>query len=102
MADLPERDVALFLDMLLAARDAKAFIEGLDEAAFQAGCTRTQSFDRWKFSVRRRAESPLSREPAIPTSRGGISRACAIASSTATERCASTLSGRCFVTAWVR
>jgi uncharacterized protein with HEPN domain len=36
MADLPERDAALFLDMLLAARDAKAFIEGLDEAAFLA------------------------------------------------------------------
>jgi uncharacterized protein with HEPN domain len=33
MADLPERDAALFLDMLLAARDAKAFIEGLGEAA---------------------------------------------------------------------
>jgi len=36
MADLPERDAALLLDMLLAARDAKAFIEGLDEAAFLA------------------------------------------------------------------
>ena len=30
MADLPERDAALFLDKLLAARDAKAIIEGLD------------------------------------------------------------------------
>jgi uncharacterized protein with HEPN domain len=36
MADLPERDAALLLDMLLAARDAKAFIEGLDEGAFLA------------------------------------------------------------------
>lgn len=34
MADL--RDAALFLDMLLAARDAKTFIEGLDDAAFLA------------------------------------------------------------------
>lgn len=34
MADLPERDAALLLDMLLAARDAKTFIEGLDEATF--------------------------------------------------------------------
>jgi uncharacterized protein with HEPN domain len=34
MADLPERDGALLLDMLLAARDAKTFVEGLDEAAF--------------------------------------------------------------------
>jgi uncharacterized protein with HEPN domain len=36
MADLPERDAALLLDMLLAARDAKAFIDGLDEEAFLA------------------------------------------------------------------
>ena len=36
MVELPERDAALLLDMLLAARDAQAFIEGLDEAAFLA------------------------------------------------------------------
>jgi uncharacterized protein with HEPN domain len=36
MADLPERDAALLLDMLPAARDAKSFIEGLDEKAFLA------------------------------------------------------------------
>jgi uncharacterized protein with HEPN domain len=36
MADLPERDAALLLDMLLAARDAQGFVEGLDEAAFLA------------------------------------------------------------------
>ncbi|HET7022262.1 MAG TPA: HepT-like ribonuclease domain-containing protein [Xanthobacteraceae bacterium] len=34
MAELPERDAALLLDMLLAARDAQGFIKGLDEAAF--------------------------------------------------------------------
>jgi uncharacterized protein with HEPN domain len=34
MAELPERDAALLLDMLLAARDARGFVEGLDEAAF--------------------------------------------------------------------
>jgi uncharacterized protein with HEPN domain len=34
MAELPERDAALLLDMLLAARDAQDFIKGLDEAAF--------------------------------------------------------------------
>jgi uncharacterized protein with HEPN domain len=34
MAELPERDAALLLDMLLAARDALSFVEGLDEAAF--------------------------------------------------------------------
>jgi uncharacterized protein with HEPN domain len=36
MAELPERDAALLLDMLLAARDAQAFVKGLDEAAFLA------------------------------------------------------------------
>ncbi|MGO8799862.1 MAG: DUF86 domain-containing protein [Roseiarcus sp.] len=37
MADAPsERDAALLLDMLLAARDARAFIAGLDEGAFMA------------------------------------------------------------------
>lgn len=36
MADLPIRDAALLLDMLLAARDAKGFVQGLDEAGFIA------------------------------------------------------------------
>jgi uncharacterized protein with HEPN domain len=36
MADLPARDAALLLDMLLAARDARSFVEGLDEEAFRA------------------------------------------------------------------
>jgi hypothetical protein len=36
MADLPARDAALLLDMLIAARDARSFVEGLDEAAFFA------------------------------------------------------------------
>jgi len=36
MADPPGRDAALLLDMLLAARDARSFVEGLDEAAFFA------------------------------------------------------------------
>jgi uncharacterized protein with HEPN domain len=36
MADLPERDAALLLDMLLAARDARGFVEALDESAFLA------------------------------------------------------------------
>jgi uncharacterized protein with HEPN domain len=31
-----DRDMALLLDMLLAARDARAFVAGLDEAAFVA------------------------------------------------------------------
>jgi uncharacterized protein with HEPN domain len=36
MADLPERDQALLLDMLLAAQDGLSFVEGLDEARFAA------------------------------------------------------------------
>ena len=36
MADLPDRDAAFLLDMLLAARDARNFVEGFDEAAFLA------------------------------------------------------------------
>ena len=36
MAELSQRDAALLLDMLLAARDAREFVEGLDEAAFLA------------------------------------------------------------------
>ena len=34
MADLPERDAALLLDMLIAARDAQSFVAGLDESSF--------------------------------------------------------------------
>ncbi len=34
MAEVPQRDAALLLDMLLAARDARSFIASLDEAAF--------------------------------------------------------------------
>lgn len=33
---LPERDLALLWDMLLAARDAQSFVAGLDEAGFLA------------------------------------------------------------------
>jgi uncharacterized protein with HEPN domain len=36
MAELPERDAALLLDMLLAAHDAQEFVEALDKAAFLA------------------------------------------------------------------
>jgi uncharacterized protein with HEPN domain len=36
LADLPLRDAGLMLDMLIHARDALDFIEGLDETAFLA------------------------------------------------------------------
>ena len=34
MAELPERDAALLLDMLLAARDARSFVDELDEPTY--------------------------------------------------------------------
>ena len=34
MAEGPDGDASLLLDMLLAARDARGFLSGLDEAAF--------------------------------------------------------------------
>ena len=34
MADLPDRDAALLLDMLFAARDARSFVQGFDESGF--------------------------------------------------------------------
>jgi uncharacterized protein with HEPN domain len=36
MAETPARDGALLLDMLLAARDARGFLIGMNEAAFAA------------------------------------------------------------------
>ena len=36
MADVPERDAALLLDMLLATCDARSFVEKLYEAGFLA------------------------------------------------------------------
>jgi uncharacterized protein with HEPN domain len=36
MAEETDRDAALLLDMLLAARDARDFVSPLDEAAFMA------------------------------------------------------------------
>jgi uncharacterized protein with HEPN domain len=36
MGKSADRDAALLLDMLLAARDARSFVAGMDEAAFLA------------------------------------------------------------------
>ncbi|MDB5399855.1 MAG: hypothetical protein QOD93_3308 [Acetobacteraceae bacterium] len=36
MNEAPDRDASLLLDMLTAARDARGFLGGLDEAAFLA------------------------------------------------------------------
>lgn len=35
MAEVPENDAALLLDMLLAARDARSFVAGMDESGFR-------------------------------------------------------------------
>ena len=68
MAELPERDAALLLDMLLAARDAQSFIEGL---------ARMRRFGRWKSSARRRARCRPRRRLLIRRSHGARLRACA-------------------------
>ena len=36
MAKVPEGDAGFVLDMILAARDARSFLDGMDEASFQA------------------------------------------------------------------
>ena len=36
MADLPERDAALLLDMLIAARNAQNFVRDIDQSVFAA------------------------------------------------------------------
>jgi uncharacterized protein with HEPN domain len=36
MAELPDRDAALLLDMLIAAQDAQGFVSALDKGAFLA------------------------------------------------------------------
>ena len=44
MAELADRDAALLLDMLLAARDAQEFVKGLSEAAFGASRLRLDGY----------------------------------------------------------
>ncbi|WP_300781096.1 HepT-like ribonuclease domain-containing protein [Enhydrobacter sp.] len=93
---MPERDAALLLDMLLAVRDAKAFVEGLDEAAFLASRLHQNAVIR-SLEVLGEAAGKISAttkasHPEIP---GEKSRACAIVSSMAIPKFASTLSGWC-------
>jgi hypothetical protein len=58
MADLPERDAALLLDMLLAARDARSFIKGLvcTAGVYQGRQRRSGTVQ----SLRREASRPSS------------------------------------------
>jgi hypothetical protein len=66
MADLPDRDAALLLDMLLAARDAGSFVEGSTRPVFlKAGYIKTRRSDRWKSSARRQGKFQHQHEPLI-------------------------------------
>jgi hypothetical protein len=53
MAELPERDSALLLDMLLAAEDARAFVKGLNEAAFSCKPAAPERNDSFTGDYRR-------------------------------------------------
>jgi hypothetical protein len=99
MAELPERDTALFLDMLLAARDARGFVAGLDDAAFLASRLHQNAVIR-SLEVLGEAAGKVSvggyagRIPRFP---GARSWACAIVSSMAMRRYDWILSGWSFV-----
>ncbi len=99
MADLPERDAALLLDMLLAAGDAHGFVEGLDESAFLASRLHQNATIR-SLEVIGEAAGKVSAatRAAHPKSPGAKSRRCAIVSSTVMETCVLILCGVCFVT----
>ena len=77
MAELSERDAALLLDLLVAARDAQGFLEGLGEAAFLASRLHQNDGIR-SLEVLGEAAGKVSRairaaHPEIP---GARSRAC--------------------------
>jgi len=78
MADLPDRDAALLLDMLFAPRDARSFVEGFDESGFlRADCIGTRPFDRWKLLVKPQAKFQHQHEPLILKFLGAKSVECA-------------------------
>jgi uncharacterized protein len=79
MAELPERDAALLLDMLLAAKDARDFIANMDQVRFwKAGCTRMQSSGRWRSSAKPRGRFRRRRRRYLWMYLGAIWPACAI------------------------
>jgi uncharacterized protein with HEPN domain len=73
-----ESDAALLLDMWLAARDARAFLEGLDRAAFLASRLHQNAVIR-SLEVIGEAAGKVSSatQEAHPASRGATSPACA-------------------------
>jgi hypothetical protein len=94
MAKAGDRDAALLLDMLLAAKDARGFAAGMDEAAFLASRLHQNAVIRSLEVIGEAASkvSPAFRaaQPNIP---GVRSSACATGSSTATTRCGLMSSG---------
>ena len=71
MADLPERDAAPLLDMLLAAGDARwASSRGSTKPlSSRAGCTRTRPFDRSKSPV---SAATRAADPQNPLARNHV------------------------------
>jgi uncharacterized protein with HEPN domain len=71
MAKPADRDAALLLDMLLAARDARGFVAGMDEAAFLASRLHQSAVNRALEVIGEAAGkvSPAFRaaQPAIPS-----------------------------------
>jgi len=80
MVETPERDTSLLLDMLLAARDARGFLTGLDEPAFLASRLHQNAVSRSLEVIGEaagRVRPPHDRRTLIST--GATSPACAIA-----------------------
>lgn len=74
-----ESDAALLLDMLLAARDASSFLEGLDRAAFLASRPHQNAVIRSLEVIGEAAgKVSVATQAAPQTSRGATSPACAI------------------------
>jgi hypothetical protein len=74
------RDEALLLDMLLAAGDARRFVEGLDQAQFDASKLHQAAVARSSGSLTtRRGRSPASFATLTPISHGARSSACGTA-----------------------
>jgi uncharacterized protein with HEPN domain len=79
MAELPDLDASLLLDMLLAARDARGFIGGLDQAAFIASRLHQNAVIRsLEVAGRPRARYPPPHHGRSPTCPGAGSPGCAI------------------------
>lgn len=77
MAEIPERDAAVLLDMLLAAREARGFIAGLDAAAFQTSRLHQNAVIRSLEVIGEAAGKVSAPRRPIPRWPGARSPACA-------------------------